>query len=360
MSVSQTITFKERVDAFWHWFIEHADEMGQHIEAGMAGESSAEIESKISASFTELIDRCLPGFNYIFGSHPRGGYSFTLSPNGNIDLRFLAEYWLSQAPTIENWTFYSSRQPSLDGDFGIEIAGVSFDSAVAQFVLEVNEENEVIDATVWHPAYVDDDDINSQVALIFLDEALGETGTEMWIGKISLTDEKPDEGVAITALATEVVSIASMHQWEKQTPDKMHTGYSVEKPIEGHPRSDTIAGSTCHFSLVDQFMEHEGLLSNDPIALYGAKFAYLAIDSLDFDQTNEVQERVDIEQQLNDALIQHGSGRVLGGATGIRHAYIDLLLVDGENSIEVIEQSMTLLNRASGYRIEPFFEPVSV
>ena len=61
-------------------------------------------------------------------------------------------------------------------------------------------------------------------------------------------------------------------------------------------------------------------------------------------------------ETLNDLLQERSSGRVLGGATGVRHAYIDLMLVDGENSLELVQQSMELQNLASRYRVEPFFE----
>ena len=143
---------------------------------------------------------------------------------------------------------------------------MSFSSTDVRFGVEVDQEKEVVDVVVGHPNFGDDEDINSQVAFIFLDEALGEIGTEMWIGKIELAGLESKTPIEIKSLATEVVSLASMHQWEKQTPDKTYTGYSVEKPGEGYPRADTIAGATCHFKLVGEFMEREGLLNTDPVS----------------------------------------------------------------------------------------------
>ena len=351
------MTFKERVDAFWNWFSENADYLISHVEAGQYElATDGELSSDAGKMVASVMDEWLPGFNYVFGVELHEGYSFTLSPNGNVDMRFLAEYWISQAPSIEQWKFYSSRQPGFDGDFSIELAQHEFESKSARFALAVDSETEVIDVTVWHPNFVADDDINSQVAFIFLDEALGETGTEMWIGKIELTSEKPSESVELKSLASEVVALASMHQWEKLTPDKTHVGYTVEEPKEGYPRSDTIAGATCHFQLVGEFMEREGLLNGDPVGSFGAEFLYLSIDASDFDEDEEVQRRADIEEQLNHLLVERDSGRVLGGATGFNNAYIDLLVFDGQNSIDLIEQSMQLQNLATKFSIQPFFE----
>ena len=369
MSNNDETTFKQRVEFFWQWFTESADELVRHIDRGHAdleldrtedSASTTDGQSEIAQTVNAMMDMWLPDFNYVFGSEAGKGYSFTLSPNGDVDLRFLAEYWLSRAPKIDRWRFYSSRQPGFDGEFNIEIEGVNFSSADVRFGVEVDLEKEVVDVVVAHPNFVEDDDINSQVAFIFLDEALGEVGTEMWVGKIELAGLESKTPIAIKSLATEVVSLASMHQWEKQTPEKTYTGYSVEKPGEGYPRSDTIAGATCHFKLVGEFMEREGLLSGDPVASHGAQFVYLSIDAKDFDEENEVQQRVEIEERLNELLTERGSGRVLGGATGISHAYIDLMLVDGEASINLVQQSMELQNLATRYRIEPFFSPATV
>ncbi len=358
MSSTSEMTYKQRVEAFWGWFGTNAEQLADHINSAQADDGDE--QSGITGAVTEVMSQWLPGFNYVFGVEASRGCAFTLSPGGDLDRRFLAEYWLSRAPKMEGWRFFSSRQPGIDVEFTIEIGGHNFNSMEARFGLEVDQEAEVIDVVVWHPSFVADGDINSQVAFVFLDEALGEVGTEMWIGKIELIEAEPKDPVAIKSLASEVVSLASMHQWEKLTPEKTYTGYSVESPGEGFARADTIAGATCHFPLVGEFMEREGLLSNDPLASYGATFAYLVIDSTEFDPENEVQRRAEIEEQLDDLLRERGSGRVLGGATGIRHAYIDLFLVDGAHSLELVQQSMELQNLATRYRVEPFFDTATV
>ncbi len=343
----ETLTFKTRVNLFWEWFSRQADGFQQQIEDG----KGPELEPVVS----EAINKWLPGFAYVFGPRDQGGHTFTLSPSGNVDLRFLASYWLEQAPRLENWTFFSSRQPGLCDGFGIRIEQHEFEAAAVLIEFEVNEEEEVLDIVIWHPNYVEDDDINSQVAFIFLDEVMGEIGTEMWIGNIELGGEKPQNGIPLKSLATEVVAAASMHDWEKNAPDKTFVGYSVAEPKDGYPRSDTIAGATCHFSLVGEFMEQEGLLDNDPLAGTGAHFLYLSIDAQGFPEDEEVEFRAKIEDQLNDMLVERGAGRILGGATGYANAYIDLVIFDGQNALDLIEQSMRLQNHAASYRVERFF-----
>lgn len=342
------MTFRNRVENFWQWFSGNVETIQQHLDDNR--------HDLIGESTMEPIRDLLPEFDLIFSRTDEDTYSFTLSPNGNIDLRFMAEYWLSRSPAIEGWKFYSSRQPGRDKEYTIDVNGNEFPSLDARVRLDVDEEKELIDIAIWHPAFVDDDDINSQVAFIFLDETLGEVGTEMWIGSIDLAVEEQEGSIPLSALPTEVVAAASMHQWERQTPDRTYTAFTVETPGEGFPRADTIAGSTCHFPLIGEFMEREGLLDEDPIAEWGARYVYLSIDARDFPEDEEVETRARIEEQLDVALREQHLGRVIGGATGFRNAYIDLLLVDGDNSLRAVEESMATQNLAASFRMEPFFQ----
>ena len=348
----ETMTFKTRVEQFWDWFSEHQADFQQRIEAG----NGPDLEPEVSAA----INKWLPGFAYVFGPGDQSGHTFTLSASGNVDLRFLASYWLDRAPKIENWKFYSSRQPGLCDGFGIRINDDEFEASEVLIEFNVNLETEKLDIVIWHPNFIEDDDINSQVAFIFLDEVMGETGTEMWIGNIELAGEKPEDGIPLKSLATEVVAAASMNEWEKQSPDKTYVGYSVPEPKDGYPRSDTIAGATCHFPLVGEFMEQEGMLDNDPLVGTGAHFLYLSIDAENFPEDEEVECRAKIEEHLDQMLVERGAGRILGGATGFAKAYIDLVIFDGQRSLDLIEESMQVQNYATSYRVERFFASQSV
>src|SRR6478752_7227568 len=115
------LTLKARVHAFWEWYAEEAGRFYAEIE----NEGCAGLEREVSAKVDEL----LPGLGWIFGPGEGGrGHRFTLTPEGNADKRFIAQYWLQQAPVLENWTFHASRQASdlHRRKHSIEMGGMAF------------------------------------------------------------------------------------------------------------------------------------------------------------------------------------------------------------------------------------------
>src|SRR5262245_11821628 len=106
-SKSGEMTLKTRVHEFWKWYAKNAARFFSVIE----GKGCPDLQAEVSAE----VDRWLPGMAWVFGPGANGvGHSFTLSGEGVLPRQFVAEYWLSQAPKLEGWTFYASRQPSSD------------------------------------------------------------------------------------------------------------------------------------------------------------------------------------------------------------------------------------------------------
>ena len=48
-----------------------------------------------------------------------------------------------------------------------------------------------------------------------------------------------------------------------------------------------------------------------------------------------------VEDLIEAEWAEHGAGIVLGGASGRGHMYIDLVLLDGENSMQLLKQALS-------------------
>ena len=114
--------------------------------------------------------------------------------------------------------------------------------------------------------------------------------------------------------------------------------YSREERLNRFLRDDIIAGSTTHPDLVNEYFRVEGRLQ-DPLAGTGADYVFVSFDCKFFPEVKEmVDKRRIIEDALAEALLSAQSGRVLGGAFGTQFGYIDLLLFDGRNSLDIVER----------------------
>ena len=342
------ITFKQRVDKFWAWFTKHADRFYQTIEDGKCPDLGTE--------FQEACGSLLPGFAWNFGPGENGGHSFTLSGEGDLNRQILTSFWLSRAPQLNGWTFYSAKQAteSLEGK-RIDVADMSFSPEELIFVPRIDREEEKINLQLWHPNFKQsDDELKYTLAFLWLDESLGETGVQNWIGEI--TFKKPglfSKGKPLTELAGYVNQLQAQEDWEKFPPDQTYSTYSMPEPSEAFPRADTIAGSTCNMRLIGEFLSTAGEMES-PGKEVGADFAYLAIDPSVFPDGKQVEVRGEIEDTLNSTLESKASGRVFGGAFGFRAAYVDIVLFDGEESLKLVHGVMQYHNLHDKYEVCSF------
>jgi hypothetical protein len=89
--------------------------------------------------------------------------------------------------------------------------------------------------------------------------------------------------------------------------------------------------------LIREFIKANGQLP-DPLAGTGADFIYVAFPATHLPKGEEVAVRGRIEDALDESLRSAASGRLIGGAMGRRNAYIDLLVFDGNKSLELVRE----------------------
>ena len=332
-AASNEVAFKTRVQRFWNWYAEVAPRFFDTIEAGKCSTLADEVSAKV--------DELIPGFAWVFGPGENSkGHSFTLSGEGNLHRQLLALYWLAQAPNLPGWTFYAARQPgSIKGHY-IEIGGRKFDPLEFWITPFVNRDQEKLDITVWHPLF---DKLPQgerwTILFLFLDEVLGEYGTQQWIGEIKLDPKRLADSMPLEEIGEFLRRIQAEHGWKKLPPGESGVVYQFEEQHARYLRGDIVIGSTMHPRLINEYAKAEGELE-DPLKGTGADYVFVAFDASILPAGHEADARGKIEDALDQPLRAWASGRLLGGAWGRTNAYIDLLLVDGAASIEIVQQLM--------------------
>ncbi|MCA9139225.1 MAG: hypothetical protein KDB00_20770 [Planctomycetales bacterium] len=346
-------TFKERVEVFWNWFPEVSSRFFETIESGKCAELADEV--------SEFMANTMPGLAWVFGPGENGGHSFTVSGEGMVARQLLAEYWLDQEVPLKGWTFYQSRQPNRHLEsIAVEIGNLGrVDAETMLIETTVDDQQELLDIVAWHPLFAElSEDHHAQLLFLLLDETLGEFGTQTWIGGIEIDEIAPDavdgrKTHRLIDLPKFINDIKRYHGWEKLSPIRSYTGYSIrtQQPIL---RGDTIAGTTCIPRLVFELIEEGGRLDEDPLDGTGASLAYLQIDGAVFPSGDEAGVRHNIEEALEETLESNQLGRPLGGAAGTESSYIDLLLIDGDRSRAAVDETMRRLELADRYRWHGF------
>ncbi|HEX2855553.1 MAG TPA: hypothetical protein VHO24_20120 [Opitutaceae bacterium] len=341
------LTFNERVDAFWRWFQGVAPRFYATIEAGNCSDLSAETSAKA--------DELFPGFAWVFGPGEGGkGHSFTLTGEGNVHRQLLALQWLSRAPAITGWTFHAARQPGPIKGHVIEIADMNFDPQEIWVTPRIDKENEKIDLTVWHPAWERIEERQRHtVTFLFLDEALGEYGTDWWIGEIKFGRDRLGDSFPLEELADYVSASAENCGWKKYPPGESCALFSFKQAPGDFPRGDIRTQTTCVSRLVADFMNAAGEF-DDPLAGSGADYVYVSIAASFFPPGDEVTRRGEIEEAVEAALKKIQGGRWIGGALGTERGYCDFLIFDGKRSLTAIQKALASREVPAGTMIEFF------
>ena len=343
--IPESLTLKQRVAAFWNWYAGAAGRFHSEIENKRCGSLEPEVSSKV--------DELLPGMAWVFGPGENGeGHSFTLTPEGDAHKRLVAQYWLQNAPRLPGWTFYASRQPSALHASGhsIRIDGTDFGAHEIWLTPHVDEQNAKVDLTVWHPLF---DRIEQRlrwtVTFLWLDEALGEDGAVQWIGEINLGSDKLADSIPLSELPDFIDELRKNRDWKTPAPHECCTGYHCKESKRGILRRDIVAGSTLLMDIVQGYP-----MDSNPLADFGTDYEMLIIPIHLFTAGQQVDQRGQMEEALTSALEAHQAGKVLGGATGLDNAYIDLVLFDGSRSRHLIKTVMAASPYAEHYRHASF------
>ena len=305
-AASNEVTFKTRVQRFWNWYAGVAPRFSQTIDEAKCPTLANEVNAKV--------DELIPGFAWVFGPGENSiGHSFTLTGEGNLHRQLLASYWLAQAPNLPGWTFYAARQPgSIKGQY-IEIGSRRFDPLEFWITPFVNRDEKKLDITVWHPRFDEMPEGNRWTILfLFLDEVLGEYGTQQWIGEIKLDPTRLADSMPLEEMAEFLKRIQAEHGWKKLPPGESGVVYKCEQHTR-FLRGDIAIGTTMHPRLINEYLKAEGELE-DPLKGTGADYVFVAFDSSILPAGREADARGKIEDALDQALRSAGSGRLLGGA----------------------------------------------
>ncbi len=340
-------TFNERVASFWSWFQDVAPRFYATIEASRCGDLSDETSAKV--------DEYLPSFNWVYGPGAGGvGHSFTLTGEGVVHRQLLALQWLARAPKISGWTFYAARQPQPIKGCAIVVGGVRFETKEIWVTPNLDVEAKCVDLTVWHPLWERiDEKQRGMVTFLFLDGALGEYGTNWWMGDVTYGKDRLADSFPLEELADHVARVVAERGWKKYPPGESQTLFRLRERSGAFPRGDTISQSSAVPRLFRDFIQADGDLA-DPLAGSGADYVYISIETGFFPAGGQVAKRGEIEDALDAALGKISAGRSIGGAMGTERCYVDLLLFDGPRSLDVVCEILRAQQVPAGTMIEYF------
>lgn len=192
------------VKAFWGWWPSTGRAAA---EAGIGGAGfegfTVEMDTRVNAMHPDLAWELAPG--------ARAEHALVVTSAGVPELRRLAERWYQQAPAVSSmWEYHPARQASPSSLKAVlELGGQKLRLAELTFDLHIDNDRDVIDTVVFHPAFATmPSGARTQVGFLGLDWALGEDGVTRWIGAFETSDTRPSTGIPADGLIETVEALA--------------------------------------------------------------------------------------------------------------------------------------------------------
>jgi len=264
----------DRADAiasFWTFWGEARDRIAESVMSGGMKQEDVEAMNAYVAAIDFLLD-------WQLGEGVRSKHHLCVTACGDPALRGVTAKWLESAPEPDaTWEYYPARQPmrSLEG-FSLEIEDhvIPIDQAVVTF--KEDKARETIDVVFHHPMFakIEDETLRAQVAVVSLEQALGEDAFVQWVNEFDVSATPPDGAIPLGDLSSEIEALAARstgEQWQVVTTEREGRPVAVTrnhalKRVE-HPTLETHTEIT--FALADQSRE-DGLATTEEEATLDA------------------------------------------------------------------------------------------
>ncbi len=325
-------SFKTRVNNFWKAFC--------HEEEGYRRLLDEKRHQELIENLTGHLDEVMP-IAFELGKSDTGVYELALTGEGDNTKCFLTNYWVKQAPgeLLSTWNFYSAR-PRSRGNFGIRM--LDRDVALEDIFVypSIQKERAKIDIAVFSKKLAGLDR-NEKYSLLFvcLDAAIGETYTECYIGEIEILDSKKllTKSITMAELYQYIEEAIAANSWNRfENPCEVYSGYQVpprENPIR--LREDILFGGTAGRDTLKLYQNDDTWLTESE--KWGVAFGFLFYDNSGVPREKVVEYRAAIEDEVLALLTDSQAAQILGGATGSQNSYIDFILYDEDEFLDIMQ-----------------------
>jgi hypothetical protein len=332
-----------KIDAWWHAF---------SASAGMIDAYFAKPDAHPDFDLPEWMHEHLGNIDerlmWEYGPAVNGGkHRLVITPESARQLRPLVGEILQRAPD-GGFEFYGARLAETFDD-GIATAEARTGSRIVLTGIQCarGPGNRIdVQVTVGSKADEQELDLAWSQAIIFCTTWIGEELADRWLGYIdTIASEKP--GPPLGSFKAQFESVKGECLTARQT-QPYHTlaresGWSLVRmqPDPEHEitrRSDLFVYRTMDMEFFRTIRNSIPFYS-DRFSANAERFCYLMLDGRDAEMEG-FEDKSEIEDALDGALIPTRLGAVVGSGTGTRYSYIDLAVTDLDRAIGTIVDVM--------------------
>jgi hypothetical protein len=338
------------VEAWWSAFVARSSDLSD-----LFGQRSQWDLPEWMSETLEKVDRALM---WEFGPAVRSkGHRLVITPEVRRDLRPLVRYILSKAPELSNWEFYGHRLPGSVAKARETVEARCGEPGQLSDAIVAHGENHRINLMFRGPHVEGLETIARNEALILAEALLGEEVLDCWIGEvdvsplpkrgllglIGLGKKQASLAIPLESLRAEVLQQirAIQSNCGDVTVGAVNESWSLlelhPKQLDDYPsQEDLFVGKTAN--VARWRAAHAEGFYDERFGAAGETFCYLKLDGADGLDEEMFADKGAIEDALDAVLRPAGWGRQVGGGTGLRYSYIELVLKNTSAALPAIRK----------------------
>lgn len=197
-------------DRFWVWWASYRETVTTAFDAGDSARVRSLVEPRVRAYHRDL--------TWHLGTGTAARRMLVLSGARHPALRGVAERWRMAGPADDAEWEYHPAFPAEPAAFAaqVQIGDVELDPALAVTLATPDDRRFRLDLAVYHPAFERLGELaRMRVANVLVGWALGEDETDRWIGRISVTRQRPADAVQVSMLESVTAQLAERWSGER-------------------------------------------------------------------------------------------------------------------------------------------------
>ncbi|WP_298063023.1 hypothetical protein [uncultured Campylobacter sp.] len=319
-------TFAGRVDKFWAEFSGMVDE----IKADLAAEEFEKAMQKTD----EKLRICLAEPYFMTGLAGER-LDLVLTPEGMRHRLFWLSFIKNAMPRqLESKMLCTLGKPRAPrGIGGIEMYDTHVNAEESMIYAQFNESD--VDIKIYNEnlaaLLAQDEGKAYNLSFILLDNMIGETAIINTLGELEVLAGPEEKGVPLSEFA----DLIDEKFGERASREPLKNFFSYEmQPRGSEVREDVVVGTTCLRNLIGEYLGGKRDIYNEAFEL-GIKFCFLSVGN-----GGDMQAGFDLRNKIEDEELESCGSflEIIGGATGQKHTYIDLICYDEEKLKEKVQQ----------------------
>lgn len=339
------MTIKKSVESFWKVFLSERKNLEKAIDTNDEKELN-EIKRLLQAHLDEAA-----GCDFLIESNSPGFYELSFNPSSDKNAQYICALLKKLAPESidDTWFVNSYLMPLSEKAYNtvIKIEDKDYTSDDFYVAYTIDNQTKTFDITLFFEgfAHIDENKRNA-IANQMLELFIGELEIEARINHVDLSFSEPTGTniVTLTNFYEVICDVVFDREWtEYHEPTNIYMAYKVNEELTSlEVRKDMKMVVTTHPLLFEELQNgvYEQFYE---IFDKGGEYGFIYFEPV-MKKEEVALFRQKLDKQINELLYPIGIAKTIGGAIGLKYAYIDLVVFDPDAIDKAIEKINSALN----------------